>query len=143
MRNRLIELAEKSSHPVSKHHFEIGDTVQVFVRIVEGDKSREQRFEGTVIRIRGAGTSATFTVRRVVGGAGIERVFPLHSPNVASVKVKGHGKIRRAKLYFLRERVGKRTKLKERIVRKVAAEGSKPRSRSRSKSKTKSSEASE
>lgn len=92
---------------------EIGDTVRVGVRIREGDHERLQYFEGTVIAMKGSGVAATFTVRRVSYGVGVERVFPTHSPNVDSVKVIRHGKARRSKLYYLRDRVGKAAKVKE------------------------------
>ncbi len=95
--------------------FTIGDTVRVDVKIREGDRERIQAFEGTVIAKNGSGVSETFTVRRVAYGVGVERVFPLHSPNVAAVKVIRHGKVRRAKLYYLRDRVGKAAKVKERL----------------------------
>lgn len=95
--------------------FEIGDTVRVDVKIREGDRERIQAFEGTVIARKGSGVGETFTVRRVSYGVGVERVFPLHSPNVADVKVIRHGKIRRSKLYYLRDRVGKAAKVKERL----------------------------
>jgi large subunit ribosomal protein L19 len=107
---------KKSKVPV----FEIGDTVDVHVKIREGEKERIQVFTGTVIARRGAGLSASFTVRRVVQGHGVERVFPLHAPTVSAVKVKRHGKTRRAKLYFLRDRVGKAVRLRERLKSKVA-----------------------
>ncbi len=103
--------------------FEIGDTVDVHVKIREGEKERIQVFTGTVIARRGAGLSATFTVRRVVSGHGVERVFPLHAPTVSAVKVKRHGKTRRAKLYFLRDRIGKAVKLPERLKSKIAEAG--------------------
>lgn len=93
----------------------IGDTVKVHVRIKEGDKSRIQIFEGTVIAMKHGGISRTFTVRRVAHGCGIERVFPLHSPSVDKVELVRHGKVRRAKLYYLRDRVGKAAKVKELI----------------------------
>ena len=93
----------------------IGDTVKVHVRIKEGDKSRIQVFEGTVIAKKHGGISETFTVRRVAHGCGIERVFPLHSPAVDKVELVRHGKVRRAKLYYLRDRVGKAAKVKELI----------------------------
>lgn len=95
--------------------FEIGDTVRVDVKIREGERERIQAFEGTVIAIKGSGVSKTFTVRRVPYGVGVERVFPIHSPNVAAVKVIRHGKVRRTKLYYLRNRVGKAAKVKELI----------------------------
>ena len=91
--------------------FEIGDTVRVDVKIREGDRERIQAFEGTVIAKKGSGVAETFTVRRVSYGVGVERVFPLHSPNVAAVSVVRHGKVRRSKLYYLRDRVGKAAKV--------------------------------
>jgi large subunit ribosomal protein L19 len=94
---------------------EIGDTVKVHVRIQEGEKSRIQIFEGTVIAKKHGGISETFTVRRVAHGVGIERVFPLHSPAVDKVELVRHGKVRRAKLYYLRGRVGKAAKVKEQL----------------------------
>ena len=93
----------------------IGDVVKVHVKIKEGDKSRIQVFEGTVIAKKHGGISETFTVRRVAHGCGIERVFPLHSPVVDKVEIVRYGKVRRAKLYYLRDRVGKAAKVKEQI----------------------------
>ena len=93
--------------------FEIGDSVKVYVRIVEGEKERIQLFEGTVIAKHGGGISETFTVRRVSYGVGVEKTFPLHSPNVDKVVVFREGKVRRAKLYYLRGRVGQAAKVKE------------------------------
>ncbi len=101
----------KSDMPV----FSIGDTVKVHNRIKEGAKERIQIFEGTVIARRGAGISATFTVRRISYGIGTEKTFLIHSPNVAKVEVVRSGKVRRAKLYYLRERTGKSAKLKEKM----------------------------
>ena len=95
--------------------FEVGDTVRIGVNIREGDKERVQMFEGTVIARKGSGISETFTVRRVSYGVGIERVCPIHSPNVKEVKVIRRGKVRRAKLYYLRDRVGKAAKVKEQV----------------------------
>ena len=95
--------------------FNIGDGVKVYVKIVEGEKERIQMFEGTVIARHGGGISETFTVRRVSYGVGVERVFPLHSPNVVDVKLISYGKVRRSKLYYLRDRVGKAAKVKERL----------------------------
>lgn len=95
--------------------FEIGDTIRVDVNIREGDHERIQAFEGTVIARKGSGISETFTVRRVSYGVGVERVFPIHSPNVKGIKVVRRGNVRRAKLYFLRNRVGKAAKVKEQI----------------------------
>ncbi|MBQ3537534.1 MAG: 50S ribosomal protein L19 [Clostridia bacterium] len=92
---------------------EIGDTVNVSVKIREGEKERIQAFEGTVIARKGSGVAETFTVRRLSYGVGVERVFPIHSPNVAKVTIVRKGKVRRAKLYYLRGRVGKAAKVKE------------------------------
>lgn len=112
-----LKLIAQDSLKAEPPVFEIGDTVKVNVKIREGaDKERLQAFEGTVIAIRGSGVSETFTVRRISHGVGVERVFPIHSPNVASVDIIRHGKVRRAKLYYLRDRVGKASKVKERIV---------------------------
>lgn len=93
--------------------FTVGDTVDVHYRIVEGDKTRIQVYTGTVIRKKGGGLRETFTVRRIVAGEGVERVFPMHSPKLMRLLVTRHGRARRAKLYYLRERVGKATKTKE------------------------------
>ncbi|NLA76297.1 MAG: 50S ribosomal protein L19 [Clostridiales bacterium] len=93
----------------------IGDTVKVHVKIREGERERVQIFEGTVIARRGSGVSETFTVRRVSYGVGVERVFPVHSPNVVKVETVRAGKVRRAKLYYLRDRVGKSAKVKEKL----------------------------
>ena len=95
--------------------FSIGDTIRVDVKIREGERERIQAFEGTVIAKKGSGVAETFTVRRVAYGVGVERVFPLHSPNVAAIKVVRYGKVRRSKLYYLRDRVGKAAKVKELI----------------------------
>lgn len=121
--NRLDEYSKKFT---KKHipNFEIGDTVDVVVLIMEGDKERKQTFTGTVIGRRGSGLNETFTVRRIVQGEGVERTFSLHSSKVVTIKVKRKGKARRAKLYYLRDRVGKATKLKERIWSAKAAKQS-------------------
>ena len=95
--------------------FDIGNDVKVYCRIVEGERTRTQIFEGTVIAKNGGGISETFTVRRISYGCGVEKTFPLHSPNVAGIKVIRVGKVRRAKLYYLRDRVGKASKVKEQI----------------------------
>lgn len=95
--------------------FNIGDVVKVGVSIKEGEKERVQFFEGTVIAKKHGGISETFTVRKISGGIGVERVFPVHSPHVKTVEVLRRGKVRRAKLYYLRKRVGKAAKVKERI----------------------------
>jgi large subunit ribosomal protein L19 len=96
------------------HDFRVGDTVKVMVRVVEGNKEREQAFQGTVIKQNGKGLTETFTVRKVSSGIGVERVFPLHSPNVVKIEVLRTGRVRRAKLYYLRKRVGKSARIQER-----------------------------
>lgn len=93
----------------------VGETVKVHVKIREGERERIQVFEGTVIAKKGSGVSETFTVRRISYGVGVERVFPLHSPNVAKVELVRSGRVRRSKLYYLRDRVGKAAKVKEQL----------------------------
>lgn len=110
-----LKLISESSMRKEIPAFNIGDTVRVHVKIVEGEKSRIQVFEGTVIAKKHGGISETFTVRRVAHGCGIERVFPVHSPSVDKVEVVRKGKVRRAKLYYLRNRVGKAAKVKESV----------------------------
>lgn len=94
--------------------FQPGDTVRVNTRVIEGEKERIQAFEGVVVAKRGGGLSETFTVRKISYGTGVERNFPLHSPKIESIKVVRRGRVRRAKLYYLRERVGKATRIKAR-----------------------------
>ena len=94
---------------------EIGDTVRVYVKVKEGNRERVQMFEGTVIKKNHGGIQETFTVRRVAHGCGVERVFPVHSPSVDHVEVVRNGKVRRAKLYYLRDRVGKAAKVKSKV----------------------------
>ena len=119
MRNKLLEQVEQSSLREEQLAFEIGDTVDVHCRILEGNKERIQVFSGVVIARKGGGVSETFTVRRIVAGEGVERIFPVHSPKIAKLVVKRHGKVRRAKLYYLRDRVGKATRLAERRTKKA------------------------
>ena len=111
-----LKLISNSSLKSEVPQFSVGDTVKVHVKIQEGDKSRIQIFEGTVIAKKHGGINETFTVRRVAHGCGIERVFPVHTPAVAKVEVVRYGKVRRAKLYYLRDRVGKAAKVKEQII---------------------------
>jgi len=114
MSQQILALVEQSSLKSDAPHFEVGDTVDVHTKILEGDKERIQIFTGTVIARSGSGTREMFTVRRIVAGEGVERKFPLHSPRIANVVVKRSSVVRRAKLYFLRDRVGKAVRLKER-----------------------------
>ncbi len=116
MRNPLFDVVEKKYQRQSELDFEIGDTVVVTIRIVEGGKERLQDFEGTVIARRGRGLDEMFTVRRIVADQGVERTFPIHSPKVASIKTRRSGKVRRCKLYYLRARLGKSRKLRERRI---------------------------
>ncbi|MEZ6122052.1 MAG: 50S ribosomal protein L19 [Planctomycetaceae bacterium] len=114
MRNKLLDIAEQSSLRADKLNFAVGDTVDVHTRILEGSKERIQVFSGVVIARRGSGTGEMFTVRRIVQGEGVERTFPVNSPKIARVEVKRHGRVKRAKLFYLRERTGKATRLRER-----------------------------
>lgn len=114
MKNRIMALVEAASARKEMPSFEIGDQVDVHVRILEGQKERTQVYSGTVISKRGDGMRESFTVRRIVQGEGVERVFPINSPKIAKVEVKRTGRVRRAKLYYLRDRVGKATRLRER-----------------------------
>ena len=114
MRNNLLDLVEKSSLREQQLKFAVGDTVDVHTRILEGNKERIQIFSGVVIAKSGDGTREMFTVRRIVQGEGVERTFPVNSPKIAHIEVKRHARVRRAKLFYLRERTGKATRLKER-----------------------------
>jgi large subunit ribosomal protein L19 len=113
MSQKVLEAVEKSSLKSEIPQFAIGDTVDVHTRILEGEKERIQIFNGVVIARSGSGTREMFTVRRIVQGEGVERKFPLHSPKIAKIEVKRSGVVRRAKLYFLRDRVGKAVKLRQ------------------------------
>jgi large subunit ribosomal protein L19 len=117
----LMKKAVASYMKQTPPQFSIGDTVKVSVRIIEGEKERIQAFSGVVIARRGSGISEMFTVRRIVNNEGVERVFPVHSPKIAGVEVVRGGQVRRAKLYFLRDRVGKKTRLKD--LKKVVVPG--------------------
>jgi large subunit ribosomal protein L19 len=110
----IMDVVEAQGMKDQTPEFNPGDTVRVHMRVVEGEKSRIQIFEGNVIGRRGsAGLRATFTVRKVSGGVGVERVFPLHSPNVQQIEVIRQGQVRRAKLYYLRELSGKKARIRE------------------------------
>lgn len=114
MSQDILKLVEKSSLKAEPPKFSIGDTVDVHTRILEGEDERIQIFTGTVIARSGSGSREMFTVRRIVAGEGVERKFPVHSPKIAKIDVKRSGVTRRAKLYYLRDRVGKAVKLRER-----------------------------
>ena len=111
-----ISVVEAAILKKGRDGFRPGDTVRVHVKVVEGEKERVQVFEGLVIRRRGEGARATFTVRRVSYGVGVERTFPVHSPRVDRIQVMKSGHVRRSKLYYLRERVGKAARLREKRV---------------------------
>jgi large subunit ribosomal protein L19 len=114
MSQDILKLVEKSSLKAEVPKFAVGDTVDVHTRILEGEDERIQIFSGTVIGRSGSGSREMFTVRRIVSGEGVERKFPLHSPKIAKIEVKRSGVTRRAKLYYLRDRVGKSVRLRER-----------------------------
>ncbi len=114
MKTKLLDAVESKSLKKDIPVFEVGDTVEVRCRIVEGNKERVQVFGGTVISRKGRGINEMFTVRRVVAGEGVERIFPLHSPNIVEIRPVRSGKTRRAKLYFLRQRTGKAVRLAQR-----------------------------
>ena len=108
----LMEKVE-AAHLKDRPSLRAGDTVEVSVRVIEGDKERQQKFRGEVINVRGSGLRQTFTVRKISEGVGVERTFPLHGPSVAEVKVIKHSKVRRAKLFYLRRKSGKSARLTE------------------------------
>ena len=114
----IIRELEKEQLRTDLPELEIGDTVRVFVKVVEGNRERLQNFEGIVIKMEGGGIRKSFTVRRISYGVGVERTFPYHSPRIGRIEVVRHGVVRRAKLYYLRERSGKAAKIRERIVTK-------------------------
>jgi len=114
MSQEIMNLVEKSTLMDKPPEFEVGDTVDVHCKIHEGEKTRIQVFSGTVLGRSGSGSREMFTVRRIVAGEGVERKFPVHSPRIAKVEVKRSSVVRRAKLYFLRDRIGKAVRLKER-----------------------------
>src|SRR5277367_2659438 len=123
MTNKLLLHVEKAHLKAEPPKFAIGDTVDVATRIIEGEKERIQVFSGVVIMKKGAGINETFTVRRIVNNEGVERIFPLHSPFISKVTVRRSGESRRAKLFYLRDRVGKAVRLteKRKVSKKEAA----------------------
>lgn len=114
----IIRKLEKEQLRTDLPKLEVGDTVRVYVKVIEGTRERLQNFEGIVIKIQGGGIRKTFTVRRMSYGVGVERTFPYNSPRIGRIEVVRHGEVRRAKLYYLRNRVGKAAKVVERIVEK-------------------------
>jgi len=118
-----IRIVEAGQLRKDRDGFGPGDTVRVQVKVIEGEKERTQAFEGVVIRKRGEGTRASFTVRRISYGVGVERTFPLHSPRIEAVQVVRRGQVRRSKLYYLRDLAGKAARLKEKRVALVPQSG--------------------
>ena len=114
----IIKAIEKENMKDTVENFNIGDTVKVSVRIKEGDKERIQIFQGTVIKRQNAGLNETFTVRKISSGVGVERTFPIHSPRIDKIEVVRSGKVRRSKLYYLRDLTGKAAKVKEDVTRR-------------------------
>lgn len=110
----LINLVEATQYRDDIPEFESGDTVNVHVRVIEGEKQRIQQYQGVVIAFKGSGSRRTFTVRKVSNGVGVERIFPVHSPRLAKIEVIRRGQVRRAKLYYLRDRKGKAARIQER-----------------------------
>ena len=113
--SNIIDALEKEGMRTDIPEFAVGDTVKVYAKIIEGNKERVQGFEGVVIARKNGGISETFTVRRVSYGVGVEKTYPLHSPKITKIEVLKKGEVRRAKLYYLRERSGKSAKIKEKI----------------------------
>jgi large subunit ribosomal protein L19 len=126
MTNPIVQELEKAQLKKTLPEFDIGDTVEVRTKVKEGDKERISVFIGAVIGRQGAGVRETFKVRRLVQGEGVERTFPLHSPLLTEVRVRHKAEVRRAKLYYLRRRVGKATRVKGRTVHEVAGSESQP-----------------
>jgi large subunit ribosomal protein L19 len=116
----LIRAIEQEQMRTDLTHFDIGDYVRVHLKVKEGNRERIQIFEGTVIAKKGGGLKETFTVRKISYGVGVERVLPLHSPKIDKIEIVRKGKVRRAKLYYLRDRVGKAAKVREKLQSKAA-----------------------
>lgn len=135
----LVDLVEKQNMKKEIPQFQIGDIVDVHMKIVEGEKERIQIFNGIVIARKGGGIRETFTVRRIVQGEGVERVFPIHSPLLVDIEVKKSHKVRRAKLYYLREKSGKQARLKEKFTerKKVKVKKKKTKAKKTTKVETK------
>ena len=129
MKNRLMQLVEAENLKKDVAEFTVGDQVEVHQMILEGEKTRTQVFAGVVIAMKGEGMREMFTVRRIVQGEGVERMFPLNSPKIAKIEVKRTGQVRRAKLYYLCDRVGKATRLRERRGKETDGEAAGKRAR--------------
>jgi len=119
----LIQKIENAQIKSDRPDLLPGHTVEVSVRVIEGDKERQQKFRGEVINVRGAGMRKTFTVRKISEGVGVERTWPLHSPSIGGIKVLGQKKVRRAKLFYLRRKRGKAARLKDRVVTQHSTSG--------------------
>jgi large subunit ribosomal protein L19 len=119
MQHRFLQLVESAHTKADVPDFRIGDTIVVHQRILDGQKERTQPFEGDVIARSGGGVKETITVRKIIQGEGVERIFPIHSPRIAKIDVKKAGMVRRAKLYYIRDRVGKATKIKGDVKRQA------------------------
>ena len=132
---RVLDAIEKDWHRKKPAKFDVGDSVDVHVRIVEGDRERIQIFAGVVIAKRHEGLSETFTVRRIVQGEGVERIFPVNSPRVVDIIVKKKGNVRRAKLHYLRDRVGRGTRIEEKLGAMEKEQAAAPASKKAEESK--------
>lgn len=122
----LKTIEKRQLRATSLPEFRVGDTVRVFVKIKEGDKERLQAFEGVCIKRTNNGNRASFTVRKISYGVGVERVFPLHSPSIDRIEVSARGRVRRARLYYLRERQGKAARIREKTAEGAGASGGEP-----------------
>lgn len=109
----LVKLLQARDLKETVPYFKAGDTLNVHVRIVEGDKERIQQYKGVCLQRRGQGSTETFTVRKISGGVGVERIFPIHSPNVEKIEVLRSGKVRRARIFYLRDKIGKKARIKD------------------------------
>lgn len=118
MVQELVKFVQEDFKREDHPSFKSGDTVNVHVKIVEGEKERVQQYKGVVLQRKGAGTTETFTVRKISSGVGVERIFPVHSPNIEKIEVLKRGKVRRARLYYLRTKVGKQGRIKELLTKK-------------------------
>ena len=125
----LIEKIEAAQLKSDRPELRPGDTVEVSVRVIEGDKERQQKFRGEIIKISGGGLRRTFTVRKMSEGIGVERTFPVHGPSVADIKVMKHSRVRRAKLFYLRKKTGKSARLTEKKIAAPSADGAAAASR--------------
>ncbi|GAB6888714.1 50S ribosomal protein L19 [Desulfothermus okinawensis JCM 13304] len=114
--DHIIKKIEQDHMRYDIPEFRAGDTINVHIRLIEGEKERIQIFKGTVIRVRGGGTNKTFTVRKISGGIGVERTFPIHSPSIERIEVVDRGKVRQSRIYYLRDRKGKAARIKSRDI---------------------------